>query len=294
MTHRIEIPFVKMHGAGNDYVLVAGADVRQVLDIGALAREMSDRRKGIGSDGLIVVRPAPGAAARMEMYNADGSRSAMCGNGLRLVARYAESLGLVKGDRFRLESDAGAHDVELLRGKELDTRGARVSMGAPVAEPARIPLRDPAARTGASGFPEIALPFGDKTLTGTCLSVGNPHCVVFVADVRSVPVETWGRLLELDPRFPDRVNVEFAAVVEPGVLLERTWERGAGETHSCGSGACAAAVAAIASGRARGPVEVRQLGGSLEVAWSPGGEILLTGPAVEAFRGEWIHVPPVR
>lgn len=293
------IPFVKMHGAGNDYVLVDGADVMGVRDLGNLARAMSARRTGIGADGLIVVRPSECAAARMEMYNSDGSRSSMCGNGLRLVAKFLADRGRIEGHRVELESDAGLHRAELFRraGGPGDpfrgqVVGARVSMGLPVGDPRRIPLEDPAARVNAAGFAEIEAILDGAPRTATCLSVGNPHCVVLVENVEATPVERWGAALENDARFPERVNVEFVQVVEAGEILQRTWERGAGETHSCGSGACAAAAAVIAAGAGFRRVKVRQRGGTVEVEWEPDGELFLTGPAELAFSGEWPRPGP--
>jgi diaminopimelate epimerase len=279
------IPFAKMHGAGNDYVLVAERDLPRDANLPDLARAMSDRRTGIGSDGLIVVRASPAAAARMEMYNSDGTRSAMCGNGLRLVAKFLADRGELTGDAARLESDAGVHGVALER-RGGAVVGARIEMGEPVGDMARIPLADPKAAAGPGGFPTIDVAAGGRA-KGTCLSMGNPHCVIFVDDVESAPVAALGAALERDPRFPDRTNVEFAQIRSRGEIAERTWERGAGETWACGSGACAAAVAAIAAGRAEPRVRVRQRGGDLEVEWHPGGVVHLSGPAELAFVGNW-------
>lgn len=283
------IPFAKLHGAGNDYVLVAEEDVPAGADLAALARAVSDRRAGVGSDGLIVVRAAPRAAGRMEMYNADGSRSPMCGNGLRLVAKFLADRGAIAGDEALLESDAGVHAARLVR-KGGEVVAARVDMGVPVAEAARIPLLDPAGLPGGGGFPTIDPGVAEALGPAICLSMGNPHCVLFVANVGRAPVAVAGAALERDPRFPERTNVEFVELRSRTELVERTWERGAGETHSCGSGACAAAVAAIASGLAGPRVAVRQLGGTLEVEWEPGGPVFLSGPAALAFTGRF----PVR
>ena len=281
MTHP-KIPFAKLHGAGNDYVLVAEADLPANANLPELSRAMSDRRKGIGSDGLIVVRASAKGAARMEMYNSDGSRSAMCGNGLRLVAKFLADRGELRGDAAILESDAGLHDVALER-RGGSVVGARVGMGEPSGEMSRIPVADPNARIGPGGFPTIAV----GAARATCLSMGNPHCVLFVDDVARAPVDTLGPTLERDPRFAERTNVEFAQVRSRGEILERTWERGAGETLACGSGACAAAVAAIAAGLADPRVIVRQRGGDLEVEWRPGGAVHLSGPAQLSFIGVW-------
>lgn len=280
-----------MHGAGNDYVLVDGADVEtsgiSAGTLSRLAQAISDRHTGVGSDGLIVVRRSPRAAARMEMYNADGSRSAMCGNGLRLVARFIYERSGSPGPEFFLESDAGIHRVKV---KDFTKPSfiSTISIIEPEFRAASIPLSGNHGGTLERGLIhlEFATPGGIRR--GACVSMGNPHCVIFVDDVARHPVIEEGSKMERDPRFPERTNIEFTEIRSDGSLLERTFERGAGETMSCGSGACAAAVVAILTGRAVSPVRVRQAGGELEVSWTPGESVLLTGPADVAFRGEWL------
>jgi len=285
------IRFTKMHAAGNDYVLVDREALPAGVDVAELARAVSRRRSGIGSDGLIVVAPSSRAVARMEMYNADGSRSAMCGNGIRLVAKHERDRGRARDDAFAIETDSGLHQVELdRRGGEIV--GGRAAMGRPVFDPARIPLR--ATRAADSTGPvSIDVDLDGRRVEASCLSMGNPHAVLFVSEVTPIPLERWGAHVENDARFPERTNVEFVAVRGEGEIHERTWERGAGETDSCGSGACAAVVAAAARGATRRRVRVVQRGGELEVEWTTGGEVLLRGTAETVFEGEWrLPAPP--
>ncbi len=283
--------FSKMEAAGNDYVLVEASELPAV-DLGVLARRLSDRRTGIGSDGLIVVRSSARAAARMEMYNADGTRSAMCGNGLRLVAKLvAERAGPGAGSAMRIESDAGVHRVEL-RWEGSAIVGAAISMGTPAREAHAIPVQVPRGVEASDGW--LRLPFDVEGFRGdgVCLSIGNPHVVFFVPTVAAAPVAAAGPRIENDPRFPDRTNATFVEVVSAAEIRTRTWERGAGETRSCGSGACAAAVASVVAGRTGRRVDVHQTGGSLHVEWSPEGEVILAGAARTVFTGEWPHGSP--
>jgi diaminopimelate epimerase len=278
------VPFVKMHAAGNDYVLVDEQDVPRRVDRSAFANRISDRRTGVGGDGLILVGPSRVAAARMEMYNSDGTPSAMCGNGLRLVARFLERQRAMPR-RFLLESGAGLHEV-VMRGTGPGAGNISIAMGRPIADPGRIPVvAKPPARP--ESFVEIALRVGGRNYRATCLSMGNPHCVLFTKDVTAADVASIGSSIERDRHFPKRTNVSFVEVIDRRTLRTRTWERGAGETFSCGSGACASALAAAASGRTGRVVRVEQRGGTLEVEWKSSGIVHLTGPAVVAFSGEW-------
>lgn len=278
-----------MHGAGNDYVLIDQRDVAAGVNLEELAKKMSHRRTGIGSDGIILVAPSARAGGRMEMYNSDGSASAMCGNGLRLVAKFLCDKKLINTKQFILESAAGEHEVTI---KTLDGPRAWISicMGKPVADAARIPVliqQNGNAANAAGEFIHIPIEFNSLQYDGTCLSMGNPHCVLFVKDVDTIPVAELGSRIENDPRFPERTNVEFVQMINRTTLAERTWERGAGETWSCGSGACAGAVAAIAAGLAGRFVRVEQRGGILEVEWTSEGFVVLSGPAETSFAGEW-------
>lgn len=275
------IPFTKMQGCGNDYVYVDGFR-HAVADPVALAKAVSDRRFGVGSDGLILILPSDKADVRMRMWNADGSESEMCGNGIRCVAKYAFERGLAPR-RPRLTAETGAGVLAL----DLDVRGGvveavTVDMGAPRLERADVPM------LGAPGrVVDEPLAAGDRTFRVTCLSMGNPHCVIWVDDVAAFPVERYGPLLEHHAVFPRRTNVEFVQAVGRGEVVQRTWERGAGETWACGTGASAVAVAGALTGRTDRDVLVHLRGGDLRLQWGPDDHVRKTGPAVVVFEGQW-------
>ncbi len=272
--------FTKMEGLGNDYVYVDCFE-QHVNDPVALAKRVSDRRFGIGSDGLILIRPSDTADVAMEMYNADGSRGRMCGNGIRCVARYAFESGLAPKHSMVIDTDAGEKSLDLVFANGAFD-GVRVDMGAPVFERADIPMEGPEGRVVAE-----YLSIQDHGLNVTCLSMGNPHCVTFVEDVEAFGVRRWGQAIEQLPIFPERVNVEFVQVVSESLAIQRTWERGSGETHACGTGACAVAVAGQVNGLLGNDVTVRLKGGDLRVEWAGGDHdsVFMTGPAIEVFRG---------
>jgi len=272
--------FTKMQGLGNDYVYVDCFE-ETVRDAPALARRVSDRRFGVGSDGLILICPSDVADVRMEMYNADGSRGEMCGNGLRCVARFHHDRHGCSETVIRAETDAGIKTCELATDGG-DITGVRIDMGAPILERGDIPMLGPEGRVVAEH-----LSVQDHGLVVTCVSMGNPHCVSFVEDVAGFPVERWGRAIEHLPVFPNRTNVEFVQVVSRSELIQRTWERGSGETFACGTGACAVAVAAQLNGLAGAEVTIHLTGGDLHVAWAGGDAdpVLMTGPAEYVFDG---------
>ena len=269
-----------MHGAGNDYVYV-DAFARRIPDPAALARAISSRHRGVGSDGLILLLPSRVADVRMRMWNADGSEAEMCGNGIRCLARFAHETGRARRRTLSIETKAGVKRVDLVfRGRGI--AGARVDMGAPILERSRIPMRgSPGCVVGE------ALRAGGSRVRVTALSMGNPHCVVFVPDPDRAPVDTLGPAIERHPAFPNRTNVEFVSVEGPGRLYQRTWERGAGETLACGTGASAVCVAGILTGRTVSPLHIRLRGGELLVEWDGEGPVRQTGPAVTVFDGEW-------
>jgi len=267
--------FTKMHGAGNDYVYVDLFDER-VEDPEPLARAVSDRHKGIGADGLILLAPSEVADVKMVMYNADGSRSGMCGNGLRCLARLARDRGRAKGDLVRVETDSGIRTVELAAGR------ARADMGAPVLDPAKVPVR----LAGPRVVEEPVLVDG-RTLRVTCLSMGNPHAVAYVEDVARFDVARFGPALERHEIFPERVNASFVEVVDRGHVRQRTWERGAGETLACGTGACAVCVAGVLTGRTDGKLRSELPGGELLLEWEEGKGVFLSGNTVTVFTGTW-------
>lgn len=266
----VSIPFRKMHGCRNDYVVVAEADVPAGSDLAALARAACDRRGGLGADGLLVVGHPDGVDLSMRMWNPDGSEAEMCGNGLRCAVRFAwERLGRAPGGSGSARTAAGdlACTIHGAQGASWDVE---IEVGTPR-------LR---------GVVLLA----DPGLELVCVSLGNPHAVTFVDDVDAAPLETWGPRVEHDPAFPDRTNVELIAIREPDELVQRTWERGAGETEACGTGAAAAWVAARLAGLVGDQGIVHLKGGDLQVTWPGSGPVHLRGPATAVAEGVW-HVP---
>lgn len=274
--------FTKMHGAGNDYVYINGFEER-VLNPEKLAIAVSDRHFGIGSDGLILILPSETADLRMRMYNADGSEAEMCGNGVRCVAKYAAESGLIHGDEFQLETGAGTLSLKLYFDKNQKVDRVRVNMGQPRLMPAEIPVK----ADKEAMIIDQPLQILDRTFAITCVSMGNPHCVIFVDQVDDFPVEKYGSEIETHPIFPSRVNVEFVELISRSEVKQRTWERGAGETLACGTGASAVTVAGVLSGRTERSLTNRLLGGTLQLEWSEAGDVFMTGPAAEVFRGEF-------
>lgn len=280
------IPFVKMEGIGNDYVyvdLLPGRGVVPVLpaDLPELARRMSDRHYGIGADGLILIRPSDGADARMQMFNADGSESEMCGNGIRCVARYLHDSGVVSGSDLTIETGAGILSLRLtlLRG---EVQAVRVDMGIPRLERAEIPMMGPPGRVVEEPLPT---PFGEVRVTA--VSMGNPHAVIWVPDVEAAPVASIGPFIEHHPSFPRRTNVEFVQILSRAEVRQRTWERGSGETLACGTGASAVCVAGVLAGKTDRCIRNHLRGGSLTLEWSETGTVFKAGPAREVYRGVW-------
>lgn len=273
------LPFVKLHGTANDFVYV---DAREGLpvDPATLAPQLCDRHRGIGADGLVLLLPSTrtDADCRMVIYNADGSRPEMCGNGIRGFAKFVYDRGIVRKDVLAVETDAG---VKTLRCEVRDGRVARVAvdMGTPEWRGPQIPV---AAEGEAIDRP---LEVAGRTWAVTCVALGNPHCVVFVDDVARLDLPVLGPEFEHHPFFPRRVNTEFIRIVAPDRLEMRVWERGTGETMACGTGASAAAVAAARTGRAARRVVVALPGGELEIDWRADDHVVMTGAAVEAFEG---------
>ena len=274
--------FTKMHGLGNDYVYVNCFE-EQVENPAETARLVSDRHTGIGSDGLILICPSEIADFQMVMYNADGSRAQMCGNGIRCVGRYVHDRGLTDKTTLTVETLGGIKTLQLHLedGKAVSVT---VDMGEPVLEPARIPVL-------AAGDRAVNLPLeaAGQTWQVTCVSMGNPHAVVFVDDPAALPLEQLGPQFENHPLFPERINTEFVRVDGPEELTMRVWERGAGETQACGTGACASAAAAVLTGNCKPAVTVHLPGGDLKIHWNrQNNHIFMTGPATFVFDGETI------
>ena len=275
--------FVKMHGAGNDYVYVDGFR-EQVKDPAALAVAVSDRHFGIGSDGLILILPSKAADLRMRMFNADGSEAEMCGNGIRCVAKYAWDHGLVEKREIAVETGAGVLTLQLFPDGRNKVARVRVDMGEPRLARGEIPMAggDPQARVLDEGLTVL-----DRIFSISCVSMGNPHCVVFVEDVDAFPVAHYGAAIERHPLFPRRTNVEFIQVLSRREIRQRTWERGAGETLACGTGASAATVACVLARRTERRLQNHLAGGTLEMEWAENGRIYMTGPAVQVFEGDY-------
>jgi len=277
------LAFTKMHGIGNDYVYVDCTE-NDLPNPGDVARRISLRRTGIGSDGLILIRPSEVADCRMEMYNADGSRGEMCGNGIRCVGKYVFDHGICSGDTLRIETDAGVKTLQL-RLKEGLVAEVTVDMGEPELEGAAIPV---AATGRVIDAPlEIAGEHRTETYRVTCVSMGNPHCVIFAKQIAELDLEKLGPRFEHHSFFPKRVNTEFVRVDGPKAVTMRVWERGSGETAACGTGACAVVVAGVLTGRIERRCRVHLNGGDLDIEWNENdGRVYMTGPAVEVFRGE--------
>ena len=274
--------FTKMHGAGNDYVYINGF-AEQIDDPVKLAQQVSQRRFGIGADGLILILPSEVADVRMRMFNIDGSEGAMCGNGIRCVAKYAYDHGLVDRLKMTVETGAGILSLVLFVDSSGLVSRVQVNMGAPRLTRGEIPMSGPATETAVA----IPLEIDHQQFEITCVSMGNPHAVVFVADVEQFPVTEIGPQIENHPWFSDRVNVEFVQVVNPAEVIQRTWERGSGETFACGTGASAVTVAGVLTGRTERKIINHLRGGDLELEWLESGEVLMVGPAVEVFHGEF-------
>ena len=274
--------FVKMQGTGNDYVYV---DMfrEKVADPAGMAKAISHRRFGVGGDGLILIKPRPDADAEMEMYNSDGSMSEMCGNGLRCVAKYVHDHYAMGKDELKLMTGAGWRRARIVgRDAAGKAESVRLDMGEPIFAGLDIPT--------VLNLPEVlgqTLEAGGRRFSFSSVSMGNPHCVIYVDDVAGFPVAEFGPLIEALPLFPRKVNVEFVQVVSKEEVIQRTWERGAGETWACGTGASAVAAVGFKLGRTGPRLTVHLSGGDLLLEYAGHGSVFMTGNAVEVFQGEW-------
>jgi diaminopimelate epimerase len=272
--------FVKMQGAGNDYVYIDCTE-EELDNPQEIARHVSDRHLGIGSDGLILVCSSEVADFKMRMFNPDGSESQMCGNGIRCFAKFVYDRGLTKKDVLRIETLAGIMKLDLFVEKGR-VKKVRVNMGRPRLERRQIPM------LGAEGrVINEALKVGRETVHVTAVSMGNPHVVIFVDSVDKAPVATLGPKIENHPSFPQRTNVHFVEVISRREARQRTWERGTGETLACGTGASASLVAGCLNEKLDAEAVINVLGGRLELVWGDDDNIYMTGPAVTVFEGEW-------
>lgn len=279
-----KLQFTKMHGIGNDFVMInalGGASALQE-EIGQQAAWLCDRKFGVGADGVILILPSDTADLRMRMFNPDGTEAEMCGNGIRCFAKFAYDKGLTQNTILQIETGAGILETRA-RVSEGCVDLVTVDMGEAHLAPAEIPV----TLAGAGDGPIVAAPL---TVEGreyaiTCVSMGNPHCVVFVDDVASFPVTEIGPKFERDPAFPRRINTEFVQVLGDGEVRMRVWERGAGETLACGTGACAVGVASALNGKTGRDVLVHLAGGDLQIAWRDDNRVMMTGPAATVFEG---------
>ena len=274
--------FTKMHGCGNDYIYVDGSKEQIAAeDKPALVKRLSDRHFGIGGDGVIFINPSKEADFEMEMYNMDGTRAEMCGNGIRCVAKFVYDKGLTDQRNVSIVSCGKVKYLELnVENGKVST--VKVNMGAPVLKASDIPVI-------ADGEEVISeqIEVGEEIYNMTCVSMGNPHAVVFVKDVASLPLEKIGPMFENHVRFPKRINTEFVKVLDSETIEMRVWERGTGETLACGTGACASAVACVLNGLTGEEVTVKLLGGNLQIRWDRSENLVyMTGPASTVFEGE--------
>ncbi len=277
----LNIEFTKMHGLGNDFIVIDGLRSPEVLklkdsQLAGLSKKFCQRRYSIGADQILILCPSEVAEFRMRIFNADGSEVQMCGNGIRCIARYIWNRGYSKNNPLRIETLAGIISPEK-QGKMV-----RVDMGVPEFVPEKIPVRVEPTPKDMIDYP---LTVGGREFTVSCVSMGNPHCVIFVDRTDTFPVSHYGPLIENHEIFPERTNVEFVEVVSKKSIKMRVWERGAGETLACGTGASAAAVVSAHKGLTNKKVTVHLLGGDLQIEWASDGRVYMTGPAEEVFEG---------
>jgi len=277
----MSISYTKLHGLGNDYLFIE-SEKNKIADPAELSRQMSHRHLGAGSDGIILIMPpAQGGDFRMRMFNADGSESGTCGNGIRCFAKYVYEHGLTKKNEFTIETGAGPNRVQLrVSGSRVET--VRSNMGRPRFERAEIPMIGPPGRVI-----EEALDVNGTTYKITCANVGNPHAVIFVDDATQIDLPAIGPKIEHHPKFPERTNVEFVNIVDRSNIVMRIWERGSGVTMASGSGSCGSALAAMLTGRTDKRVNVHLVYGALAIEWADDGNVYQEGPATEVYSGVW-------
>ena len=275
------LKFTKMHGAGNDYIYINCFE-ETVKNPEKLAIKVSDRHFGIGSDGLILISPSNKADFKMNIYNADGSEGMMCGNGIRCVSKYVYDNGMTDKDEISVETRSGIKLIKMNveNGKVVS---ARVNMGEPILEAEKIPTK-----FDGENVIRQKLTIDKKEYEVTCVSMGNPHCIVYVDDVKDIDLEKIGPKFENNEMFPERINTEFVHVVSDTELDMRVWERGSGETLACGTGSCAVTVASVLCGYCKRNTEIKinLLGGTLTDIWTDGGDVYMTGPAATVCTGE--------
>lgn len=273
--------FTKMHGIGNDYVYVNCFE-EEVKDPAKLAAVISDRHFGVGSDGLILILPSKVADCRMRIFNADGSEAQMCGNGVRCVAKYASDHKVTQKNPLTVETLAGIKTVQLFKEKGLVSK-ARVNMGKPRLMRQEIPMLGNETRV----IDELLTTGKGASFQITCVSLGNPHCVIFVDNFEGIDVAKWGEEIERHPSFPERINVHFVQIHSPSEVTMKTWERGSGITLACGTGASSVCVAGVLNKKTERNIIAHLPGGDLSLEWAGDDHVYMTGPATEVFTGEW-------
>ena len=283
--------FTKMQGCGNDYVYVNCFE-EKVENPSEMAVTLSDRHFGIGGDGVIYIRPSDNADCMMDMYNLDGSRGKMCGNGIRCVGKYAYDHGIVDRTEIKVETLSGIKTLKLFPGEDGKIGSVSVDMGKAIFDAGLIPLnlkllKDDAKAGSEEPIKDYPLVINGRELRFTFVSMGNPHAVTFIDDTASLDIKAYGPEAECHEMFPEKANIEFIQIVDRKHINMRVWERGSGETFACGTGACAAVVACAENGLTDTDVEVKLLGGVLKISYDKStGEVRMTGPAVEVFSGE--------
>lgn len=278
--------FTKMHGIGNDYVYINCFE-EKIKDPEELAMKLSDRHKGIGSDGLVLIMPSDYCDFRMRMFNPDGSEAQMCGNASRCVGKYVYDFGLTDKTSISLETKAGVKYLDLFPGSDGKIEKVCVNMGAPVLTALEIPVNVSEINPARDKIINFEINFFPEKYTITCVSMGNPHCVIFEKDIDKLPLEVIGRKIEYSSLFPERVNVEFVEIISPTEAKVRVWERGTGETQACGTGACAVLVAGFLNCLLERKATIQLPGGNLEIEWNEEEDLIyMTGEAVTVFEGE--------
>ena len=276
------IEFVKMHGLGNDYLYINCIKNREPLFPEELAKRLSNRHFGVGADGIILVCNSKIADFKMRIFNSDGSEAEMCGNGIRGFAKYVYDYNLIDKNEFKIETLAGIRKVKLNTLNKSITENITVDMGEPILHPVKIPVltrEEPPIK-------DLKIVIKNKIFTITCVSVGNPHAIIRLHNLEDINVKEYGPLIENRSEFPKRTNVEFIEIKDRSRIKMKVWERGAGETLACGTGACASTVASVLNGYTERKVVVELLGGELEVEWNEeDSHVYMTGPATTVFRG---------
>ena len=280
------LKFTKMEGLGNDYIYV-DCTKNDLENAAELARVMSDRHFGIGADGLILIKKSENADFRMQMYNSDGTEAEMCGNGIRCVGKYVFDKGLTKNTTLKIETLAGIKTLKLNveNGK---VQSVKVDMGEPILDYKLIPVKNVKEHKSKDEVKFYKVNVDKNPHELTCVSMGNPHAINYIKDVKAVKVSDYGSIIEQDEHFPNKINVEFIEIVDRNNIKMRVWERGTGETLACGTGACASVVASVLNDYTNRNVKVELLGGNLNIEWNKeDNHVYMIGPATEVFEGEF-------